>query len=691
MKTLFLLLLVEVAYSASRHTGRDSRFAAKSGQRIPRVTQCQTFTTQVPTTTVKPIARERPGTLVQPSFRTSNLQHAPGRPRVSYLTAATRNLNLTESITHASSTAYLSTTFAPALPSTGFSQRMNYLGAALKGQTTIQPTPWTMTLPIVAATSLPTTESTPTPSDATTTPKVRYLEIAKRGLLGSISTQAPRPSTAPGSTTMALEHFTESTTLSSLVEQGAMMNIEATISIPVENQTDSSAPKRRRIVPVQFGVFDAIEMELSDDEGEFFQSVMAPNITVPRKLVFDGMTTSEDSTSCGTVVSETRATNAIEMYISHLMDQGPMRRFHEVNDSLRLENIWESFLKLDAYQTVIDKRNGELFTRPNGDIGTGSVLPTSVGQLVVGPEITWAHRRPINPLVTSRQYFIASLAELQTTVGSHTYLQLKTSDLNSDFLLRKEFLILQFLSNSRVAAVSPIYVSGVPRGFYLESRFSVLSVARAPTLYDFFSSRIRYNPLEILGIGRELLRLLHELHSYGIVHGSLSGWTVVFGDTDGAPNLALTEFEFAEFIKTKSPLLLVERYRAQMPWDEVSPFHHDRLSRRDDLIRFMEILARLLFGPQFDRVMHTESTNGRLFDFKMYREYFSLNGSDKWQPWRNLDKTTRAHVKLILGETLDYVRSLGIDDDPAYIGIDKNLASVIQLIRCAAVGTDGLL
>lgn len=79
--------------------------------------------------------------------------------------------------------------------------------------------------------------------------------------------------------------------------------------------------------------------------------------------------------------------------------------------------------------------------------------------------------------------------------------------------------------------------------------------------------------------------------------------------------------------------MLTQRYRSQMHVMEIPPFkmNLDRLSRRDDLFRWIELVARLLLGAQFDRVMGKESTATTLLHFQMTGEYFALNGSGGWQ------------------------------------------------------------
>jgi len=174
------------------------------------------------------------------------------------------------------------------------------------------------------------------------------------------------------------------------------------------------------------------------------------------------------------------------------------------------------------------------------------------------------------------------------------------------------------------------------------------------------------DPIEVLSIARELLGLLYQLHSHGIAHGSFSDASVLFADKSGSPNLALIEFEFAALLATKSRSMLAQRYRAQIQVMEMSPFEIqlDRLSRRDDLFRWIELVARMLLGAQLNRVMEKESLATSLLHFKMTREYFALNGSGGWQPWRHTGSDTKRRVKSLLGNMLQYIRRLGIDEDP---------------------------
>ncbi len=129
--------------------------------------------------------------------------------------------------------------------------------------------------------------------------------------------------------------------------------------------------------------------------------------------------------------------------------------------------------------------------------------------------------------------------------------------------------------------------------------------------------------------------------------------------------------------------MLTQQYSSQMHVMEMPPFemNRDRLSGRDDLFRWIELVARLLLGAQFDRVTAKESAATTLFHFKMTREHFALNGSGGYQPWTHLSSETKRRVKVLLGNMLEYIRGLENDQGPDYIRLDQTIVTVIKLIR----------
>jgi len=195
-----------------------------------------------------------------------------------------------------------------------------------------------------------------------------------------------------------------------------------------------------------------------------------------------------------------------------------------------------------------------------------------------------------------------------------------------------------------------------------------------------------YDPVLIISLCREVFWLIAELHSYGIAHGSITGWTIVFN----GPRLILTEFEFATmYTRTAQPIpATVQRLR-----DAVNPFDatafeltRQRPCRRDDLYRWVEIMARLFFGKQFDQVMQTNASGRHrqdgLYAFKLKHKHFILNGLPGLEPWKT--RCSPEQVKLIkaaLGRILDYIRSLQVNDNPDYEGLDDELLIVLNALR----------
>ena len=627
-------------------------------------------------------------------------------------------------------------------------------------------TPTTVTT--ASTISVVTVQSDPPESLTTTGPtRIKYIDVIKRGIkaMPTPPTSTPALDTIIGSTTVSTpsaEYQTDSspepetttvTTTDSTTETSTSLLAMSTSPEPTMVSTaDVSAisrpRRRRRVMSIQFGEFEPVEIQLSESEDEepvqpsclpqILQnttdvadtvtcdessillnstrtepkpdmaavespantdkaSSVDPNITSiptpiqtsysPIALSNGEGTTSEEGTICGTPRSGDITQTPVENYIRELVNDGPKWQLKPVNYTM-WESIYNHYVELALYQQQIDPENGRLYPQPTTQIQPGTVYPTGSGDIILFEETTWMRPRPIHPQITYRQYHTALASKPMEGLTDQNYLQVKTSDINSDFLLQEEYLMLELLHKSRVPATLPVYLSGTPPGFVIEARFNVQIVPRGPSLYEYMATRSRADPVEIFSVARELLGLLSQLHSYGIAHGSFSGSTVVFGDKTGAPNLALTEFEVAAFLGTVDRSILVQSYRQRMNQFEMSPFELQgyRLSRRDDLFRWLEVVARMLYGPQFDRLMQREATDDeKLLEFKLYKKYFTLNGfGGPWQPWRHLLSDTKRQVKQILGVMLEYLRTLEIDEDPDYIGLDASLVRLIQMVKCAA-------
>jgi serine/threonine protein kinase len=116
----------------------------------------------------------------------------------------------------------------------------------------------------------------------------------------------------------------------------------------------------------------------------------------------------------------------------------------------------------------------------------------------------------------------------------------------------------------------------------------------------------------VMTIGRKVLDMLQQLHSRGIVHGDIHDDHILFKRAVSHINeidLESDELVFVDFSSAKSIVGAPEQpvkvpKRSQLHPDVLSPWHlmNYRLGRRDDVFRWIEMLARL-FSPELSTGM----------------------------------------------------------------------------------------
>lgn len=332
-----------------------------------------------------------------------------------------------------------------------------------------------------------------------------------------------------------------------------------------------------------------------------------------------------------------------------------------------------------------------------------AVQPTSEGDVVIQSQM-----RIRGPTNLSRDVFVGHLAD----DASLKEWEVTYADLNTDDMLYNEYMILRVLEpvrvNGRPIAVRPLFLSCPPSGLEIFARFAVKEHI-STTLFDFVSTggpSVRAD--QIIKFALDWLMLLKELHSRGFVHGSVSEFSVGFAP-GSSEHLVLTDFEYSAFfpetqynhhyhqrdppagpVMLLSPWELETSIRLHNPVpphllalfggaSPVPPSLDQRLlTRRDDLYRWIESVARLLYQNQIIEVMKKEAGQylSAVLKFKKEYPFFVHNGKVGGGRWRFLDANVKNGVKVELGCILSYIRSLDDDEIPRYTYIIDKLRKV---------------
>ena len=307
----------------------------------------------------------------------------------------------------------------------------------------------------------------------------------------------------------------------------------------------------------------------------------------------------------------------------------------------------------------------------------GAIEPAELGGFLL------VAREPVDQVRSiPREVWVATVA------GSGLVVEIKYSDLNTDFRIETEFQILRLLSDLGIAR-QPIYLSSPGGGFVMQAMYSVVEPA-GMSLAAYCQS-LQPDSLRVLDLSLTVLQMIELIHTQGVVHGDLSEFAIRL-DRNGA-RLLFAEFEYANFFPDKMDQprtalvgTLLEDRKEAIALEYLSPWELERVARytrRDDLFRWIEMTARLLLGSQMDQVL-SRTTGGApeaLIAFKLSYPYFAHNGPKRARLWRGTSADGRQAIKANLGAILDIIRNLDIDEDPNYGLIRQHLMEAIALIR----------
>ena len=262
------------------------------------------------------------------------------------------------------------------------------------------------------------------------------------------------------------------------------------------------------------------------------------------------------------------------------------------------------------------------------------------------------------------------------TVGGTLY-TVKVGDIYSDAKLLNDYIMLQLLENTDIA----------PKPLYLSSSVSLYSVAPRYLIMEDYGPSISYmhqfmsvSPGQTLRLGLEVLNHLERMHGIGVVHGDLNELNIRLRYSGGC---WLTDFDFSALIADTS-----REPRANFPVahpEYLSPWEIDGFpySRRDDLFRWIETVARLLYGASFKEAQWDQS-GGQIDGIKRFKQtfmYFDLNGrrdDNGLSIWSNVSRESRRRIRGRLNTVLEYVRRLAQDDHPDYSFIARKIQMVVS-------------
>ena len=282
-----------------------------------------------------------------------------------------------------------------------------------------------------------------------------------------------------------------------------------------------------------------------------------------------------------------------------------------------------------------------------------------------------------------RGYPMTMVEGVITSLGKTV--KLKYTDINSDFRLRNEFVILRYLQAHGVAP-RPLLLSSPGGGYIMQARFLVTEPDGEP-LYSYAGSMPTQG---LLTICLKAIDALETIHSQGIVHGDLSELTVHY--IQSTDQVVLTDFHHASFYPDvesyplDDPLLVISSALDYgPPIDHQTPYEIARIfpyTRRDDLYRWVEMMARVISGNEHSARLHTETGYEPLaeMNFKLQDRFFILKGTGMSTVWGRYSSKTRNRLHVLFKAILTHIRSLDIDDTPDYSFIRTNLLGVIRVL-----------
>ena len=264
--------------------------------------------------------------------------------------------------------------------------------------------------------------------------------------------------------------------------------------------------------------------------------------------------------------------------------------------------------------------------------------------------------------------------------GSQVYM-IKVGDIQTDFSLLNEFTILSLLSGAGIAP-NAHYLSPSMNPFYVPAPRYLVTDDYGPSLHSLMKFT-RLSCRKSFDIALDILRLIERMHEIGVVHGDLNEHNVRLGPSG---SVWLTDFEFAAFIPDP-----FRQARSSLPpsfAEHMSPWEMEgsTYSRRDDLYRWMEILAKLMYRNSF-RVAQMQNSNGLFENLKhfkltdMFFDSIGKNGCSPRGPWRNRSPNSRRISKGALNMALNYIRGLDESSEPDYAFITDKLQTAMRFVQ----------
>ncbi len=266
-------------------------------------------------------------------------------------------------------------------------------------------------------------------------------------------------------------------------------------------------------------------------------------------------------------------------------------------------------------------------------------------------------------------------------------LLVRFGDLNTDHRLKNEFLILEYLREIGISP-KPFFISPPSQGYVFEARYLVTELMGQPL---YFASK-RMTRSQLLDVGTLVLDTIEILHRVGIVHGDLSEFSIRY--CAERRKIYLADFEHARFFPQeiyipRDPVLrrpthpisnpLKLNYRQKSPWEiaGINPY-----SRRDDLYRWIETLARSMLGPEYEQWFEsiTKKRMDLYLKFKTEAGIFMTASSKNAIAWNDCSASVRKQLHAEFGRILAHIRSLNIHEKPDYQFLRNSLSNVKNIL-----------
>ena len=296
-------------------------------------------------------------------------------------------------------------------------------------------------------------------------------------------------------------------------------------------------------------------------------------------------------------------------------------------------------------------------------LSPGNQIETPLGRLLVlGSE-------PLNQLhrLTPR---LAWKVHLDKTTSPP--LIMKVGDIYTDMNLVNEYTVLKLLEGTGIAPAA-LFLSPDQSKYTRSPRYLITEQPGTP-LHSFCAFN-QPSPRQLVIIFLDALNLIQRMHTAGIVHGNLNEFNLhVFP----SGKLSLSDFELASFLTEtgRSP----RRYYTdhipqhnmrefQSPWE----LNGNDYTRRDDLFRWIEMFARLLFG--FEYIRYLQMCPSGMTRFKFKEPFFTFESAS----WLVLPPHSRGLAKRELGWALEYIRDLRFMDQPDYGFLTQRMETLLGL------------